>query len=124
MKTIYTGAFLLQNLPGTLNNIVENQHVTFVPPGVPKNLSIIGEHHTFKVIGYANDGHNEGYLVELPEGFKEHYHNQNPPHITLSLADGARAVNTGKLNFEQLAEPFNVEMRFGEFTNQGIIFEK
>lgn len=123
MRVIYTGAFLLNELHGKLKNIVENQHITFVPPGVPKTLPVIGAYYDFKVIGYANDGQNEGVLVELPDELKEYYHNQNPPHITLSLADGAKAVNTGKLNFESFPVPFNVKVQFGEFTNQGIIFQ-
>ena len=126
MKTIYAGAFLVENLSGSLENVIENQHITFIPPGSNKKLNeqLLGGYYDFKIIGYANDGQNEGVLIELPEELKQFYHNENPPHITVSLADGAKAVNTGKLNFELFPVPFNVKVQFGEFTNQGIIFEK
>ena len=126
MKTIYAGAFLTENLSGSLENVIENQHITFIPPGSNKKLSeqLLGGYYDFKIIGYANDGQNEGVLIELPEELKQFYHNENPPHITVSLAKGAKAVNTGKLNFELFPVPFNVKVQFGEFTNQGIIFEK
>lgn len=91
----------------------------------PKNDEIFNDivGRTFEVylIGYANDGQNSGFELLFPDELKDYYINydeQNPtvlktPHITASLAEGAKAVNTKKLNFKPLEKPVKLVGRFG-----------
>ncbi len=57
----------------------------------------------------------------LPEELQEFYINfeeegtgvLKKPHVTASLAEGATAVNTKKLDFKPLERPVKIEGRFG-----------
>ena len=103
-----------------LNDIVKDMHITFkfgeteqYPP------ELMGKEFTLKIIGYASDGKNSGFQVELPEELSSYYQNQNGPHITVSLGeiDGVKgkAVDTGILNFEPIEEPIEISGRLGYF---------
>lgn len=82
---------------------------------------IVGNTFEVYLVGYGNDGQNSGFEVLLPEELKSYYINydeQNPgvlrvPHITASLADGAKASNTKNLNFKPLKKPIKLIGRFG-----------
>lgn len=73
------------------------------------------------IIGYANDGKNSGFKIELPTELMKYYINYEEqnlsklkvPHITASLADGAKAAKTKDLHFEQLGKPIKLVGRFG-----------
>lgn len=103
-----------------LNDIVNDMHITF-------NFGELGQYPdelmnkgiALKLIGYASDGKNSGFQVELPEELKSYYKNQNPPHITVSLGevDGVKgkAVDTGTMNFEKLEEPVEISGSLGYF---------
>lgn len=91
----------------------------------PKNNEIfneiVGQVFEVYLVGYGNDGQNSGFEVFLPEELKEYYINfdeQNPdllkvPHITVSLAEGAKASNTKNLDFKPLEKPIKLVGKFG-----------
>lgn len=54
------------------------------------------------IIGYGNDGKNEGLLLE---GYQK---NGTPCHITLSYSDESKAVNTGKMHFNLFEKPITI----------------
>lgn len=82
---------------------------------------IVGQVFEVYLIGYGNDGQNSGFEILLPEELREYYINfdeQNPdvlkvPHITASLAEGAKASNTKNLDFKPLEKPIKLIGKFG-----------
>ena len=103
-----------------LSDIVKDMHITFkfgetekYPP------ELMGKEFKVKVVGYASDGKNSGFQIELPEELRDFYQNQNGPHITVSLGeiDGVKgkAVDTGTLNFEPIEEPIEIPGKLGYF---------
>jgi len=82
---------------------------------------IVGKSFEVFLIGYGNDGMNSGFQISLPEElmpFYINYDEQNPdvlkvPHITASLAEGAKASNTKNLEFKPLEKPIRIVGKFG-----------
>ncbi len=96
-------------------------HVTFLfaPPGVYKYL--FGRKAMFTVVGYGNDGLNEGLLVDWKDGdaeLRELFDQIKVPHITLSRGEYSESLNTRYLEFEPV-EPFVIEGVFGGVVNTG-----
>lgn len=83
--------------------------------------NIVGREIEISIVGYGYDENNSGVLVSLPDEVKKYYINydeENPnilkaPHITISLAEGAHAVNTKNLKFLPLESPIKVTGTFG-----------
>lgn len=136
MTTIYTGVFfnkqeLLKKVDvletERLARIITDPHVTFKFRPTMVDTSLFGEKVAVEVIGYGNDGKNEGLFVSL--------HTENTvlaemakeitvPHITVSVSTDGKPVDTGKLSFEPLSIPFTIEGIFGAFTPEGVVTEK
>ena len=132
---IYTGAFIdqkillgaIKSIKGDrLEKLIEFPHITFQfhPETVPTLL--FGEKIYVRVVGYSNDGKNEGLKVEafaanplLSDMIKEIL----VPHITISVSAKGKPVDTAKLDFHRI-EPFFMEMTFGAYTPEGVILEK
>lgn len=101
---IYEGFFIQDNLESTLEKDIANKHITtqFRPKQTHEKL--YGEKATFKVVGYGNDGVNEGFLVQLvscdDQELKQLFNEIPVPHITLSVSNIGKPVNTAKLNFK------------------------
>lgn len=96
-------------------------HVTFVYRPDQVDRALFGLPVSARAVGYANDGKNEGLRVELaaPDGRLAALAGDIPvPHITLSVAAGARSVDTGRLDFSPIA-PFAVQGVFGGFCRRG-----
>ena len=82
---------------------------------------IVGKTFELYIIGYGNDGQNSGFEISLPEELKEYYINyeeKDPtalktPHITVSLAENAKAANTKNLEFKPLEKTIKIIGRFG-----------
>ena len=81
-----------------------------------------GRNIDLKITGYASDGMNSGFSIELTPEQRLVYTNDimvdgmreiRPAHITVSMEEGAYAVNTGYLNFQKLEEPFSISGRAG-----------
>lgn len=116
----YSGLFLVTGIDSKerYEEIVD-QHITFQFGDLdrfPEDLM----HKTYKVkiIGYAEDGKNEGYLVEIPKELKEFYKGAKNPHITVGIANGGKPVDTAKLRFRSVT-PFVVfaKLRYFDFAN-------
>lgn len=82
---------------------------------------IVGETGTVLVDGHGQDEDNTGYRIIIPQEFREYFRNYDKngilkvPHITMSLSDKGRAVNTCYLDFNKLVEPFEISGKFGFF---------
>lgn len=82
---------------------------------------IIGKSFEIFLVGYGNDGMNSGFQISFPDELMPYYINydeQNQdvlkvPHITASLAEGAKASNTKNLNFKPLEKPIKIIGKFG-----------
>lgn len=102
-----------------LFKIIKCPHVTFKfrPKDIPVDL--LGQEMKFKVVGYGNDGKNEGLLVKLVyETFehgkaKELYSKIKIPHITVSVSEISRARYTSDLDFINIDNNIIISGRFG-----------
>ena len=134
MTVIYNGLFIDENekkkllaLGKThLSKIIADPHVTlFFKPGSEKEYrKLWGKKAVVEVVGYANDGKNEGVLVkvkaedpQLQELFEKEV---KVPHITISVAKDGKPVDTAKLDFHP-CEPTKLEATFGAFCAGGLI---
>ena len=118
MTPIYWGIFV-PNLGGKLDKVVIFQHVTFgFRTEFPEYM--LGKPVDVRVVGYGNDGKNEAYLVKLPKWTKDVYHGAETKHITLSVAYGSKPIDSCKLKFKPIEEPFYLEGIFGYFDGERI----
>ncbi len=102
-----------------LRDIVKDMHITFKFGELDKFPDeLMNKEIALKLIGYASDGRNSGFQVELPEELNKYYKNKNVAHITVSLGevDGVKGkpVDTGKMNFEQI-DPIEISGQLGYF---------
>ena len=144
-KVIYQAIFikkkdvkkLIEGQGEKLSKEVEDIHCTFkfLPSEkeIKKFSELLGKELTLKVVGYCSDGKNSGYEIELSPEQESAYtnsHNEDnekgiqivkrtPPHITVSLEEGAKAVDSGMLPFSKEGfEPFIIHGRAGFFTSR------
>lgn len=108
-----------------LQRVIDNPHVTFKfkPQSVDKTL--FGETVEITIIGYANDGKNEGFKVSVTSNNPElskMIEAIPTPHITISVAENGKPVDTGFLNFKNIHCPIKITGTFGGFTPSGVIF--
>lgn len=113
MKPIYWGLFLLENISSCLTAIA-NQHVTFgFKSEMPQGLDT-SKTYNVQVVGYACDGINEGYRVEIPAELEKFYSGNAIKHITIGVANGGKPVDTANISFNGI-EPFYIQAKFGYF---------
>lgn len=106
----------------TLPNINDEIHCTFKYHPTEEEMfdEIVGRTFELYLIGYANDGKNSGFEVQLSKELIPYYINfdeQNMdklkiPHITASLEEGAKAFDTKNLKFQPIP-PIKVTGKFG-----------
>ena len=136
MRFLYTGWFVepeeigqiaAELAPQRLEKKIEYPHITLVFKPEQVNTELFGSKARITVTGYGNDGENEGVLVKVEpeeETLRHAVLNLDTPHITLSIAEGAKAVNTRKLEFHSV-EPVVLEGIFGGMTADNVpCFEK
>lgn len=134
MRYIYTGVFFKLNdliksfdrfiNAARLSNTIQNPHVTFTYKPTRVNENLFGIPIKFEVIGYACDGKNQGLQVRavtIHNSLQEEYNEIPHPHITISVSEDGKPVDTGKLNFQPVEKPFYIIGKYGAFTNEGII---
>lgn len=107
----------------TLPVINDEIHCTFKyhPDDCEIFNDIVGKEVEVLLVGYGFDGENSGFAIQLPKEMMPYYINYdevNPeqlkiPHITASLAVGAKASNTKNLHFEPLSKPIPITGKFG-----------
>lgn len=135
MKYIYTGVFFdaaelsekFDKYVGkeTLSNIIKNPHVTFTFRPNSVDISLLGKPVCFNVTGYACDGKNQGLSVEVSlihAGLSSEYQTIKHPHITISVSEDGKPVDTGKLCFTPISESFEIVGKYGVFTDTGVLF--
>ena len=108
---------------GHLFRIIETPHITFVFEPDEVDELLFGEKIKVKVTGYGNDGRNEGFRVEpYSENRKLQTMIDNipVPHITISVAKGARPYRTRFLEFQPI-EPFELDGIFGGYIEGGTV---
>ena len=137
-KIIYKGLFLddesarilVEAQRIKLDSVIQNMHCTFqYRPEFEFPEEIVGKEYSVKVIGYGADDNNSGFQVELPQEIKQYYVNRKTvkngseiprveeiiPHITVSIAQGAKPIDTGNLDFKKIEESFYIKGRMGYF---------
>lgn len=130
MKPIYTAIFFdeqtyneMKAKAPTLEKKIEYPHVTL--EFKPKELlpdSVIGQYVEMSILGEANDGKNQGFMIKLPQTVTRYHKSPNVPHVTISLdPTEGKAVDTGKLYFE-LTKEMIVKGRIGYYTKDGVKF--
>ena len=126
MKVIYEAFFVQDDLLSTLSKDIEYKHITteFKPSITHEHL--YGQQATFLVTGYGNNRINEGYKVKLisceSNELKELYDSIDIPHITLSISEEGKAVNTQMLDFMPTNE-IKITTKFGGFLGKPIYKE-
>ena len=141
-QIIYAGLFvdptyLYDKFPPTLAHRIRDPHVTTAfRPGVEKLLlGSLGSNADIRAVGYGNDGQNEGLLVEVTaddpavqkiideriEPDETGKLRSFPVHITLSIADNAKAVNTRNLDFRPLPTPVDLTGVYQLFCKDGTL---
>ncbi len=99
---------------GALTKVIPNMHITFLHGTLkPFPSMLMGKEIPIAITGYASDGKNSGFSVLLPPQLNEYYENPNPPHITVSLGEDGRAVDTGLLHFTPLEKVINITGKLG-----------
>ena len=134
MKYIYTGVFFnLSELINKFNcyigavrlaNTIENPHITFSFKPAQVDEKIFGLPMKFEVVGYACDGHNQGLQVRavtLPKRVREEFDKITNPHITISVSENGKPVDTGKLKFMPIENPFYITGKYGAYTSEGVL---
>lgn len=99
-----------------LDKIHDKLHCTFKYEPVDENMfdELVGKEFNIYLIGYGSNEENSGFQILLPEELRKYYINQNGlAHITASINEDGKAVNTSKLKFEPLDKPIKVTGRFG-----------
>ena len=105
---------------------IAHKHITteYMPKITHKHL--YGKRATFRILGYGFDGINEGLSVELINAenpkLTDLYKGIKIPHITLSVRNDGKSVNTANLEFHQVS-PIIIHCTFGGYTKNGPIFE-
>lgn len=114
---------ILQSAGEPLQNIIPDMHVTYYfrpPPDKELPEDLVGKPATVQLVGVGNDGQNHGVLVKLPQDTISLYNGAAQPHVTVSLAPGAKAVNTAHLDFKPI-QPVSVTGKYGYFDKGQVI---
>ena len=143
-QIIYTGLFvdpqkIYEMFPPKLDHKIRDPHVTaaFRPDDTKVLLDSLEDDAKINIIAYGNDGKNEGLLVdvEADEAIKNILDNviepdkngelkHVPTHITLSIADGAKAVDTRNLDFQKLEQPVSITGSYKLFSKKGTLIDQ
>ena len=133
IEVVYTGCFInpkkleqkikkLERLP--LKRTIERPHVTFEYKPSSVDFSLFGEKVSVTATGYGNDGENEGLFVTLEtdnDSLKNLIKKIENPHITLSVSENGKPVNTKNLSSVPI-EPIKMTAVFGAFVSgKGIV---
>lgn len=86
--------------------------------------AVVGKEVEILLVGYGCDGKNSGFEVVLPIDAEKYYSNYDKdgmlktPHITTSLSEDAKAVDTVNLDFKHLDKPIAIKGRFGYWVDE------
>ena len=125
-KYKYVGCFVSQDLlfekvnafsGERLSKVIDEPHVTFSYRPAEVDETLFGTDIDVEVYAYGNDGVNEGVKVRLStqnETLSSAIADISVPHITLSVSDEGKAVNTRLLEFAPIA-PFPLAGVYGGY---------
>lgn len=123
MKVIYCGYFLdadelYAKFPPKLARKIDCPHVTtkFRPGGTDLHEGWLGQTCTLTAVGYGRNNKNEGLLVAPLEKFQ-----LEKPHITLSVSEDGKPVDTVALDFAEI-EPVDLTAHFGWYCADGSVY--
>lgn len=128
-KVIYTGVFInAKELERQLEEHgVERQklwrdihdtHVTFQFRPTDVDESLFGRPVDIRVVGYGVNPQNEGLLVEIccaDKKVQRLCEQVEVPHITLSVSEKGKPVNTRYVDFAPIENPFTVQGVYDAF---------
>jgi hypothetical protein len=106
-----------------LSCTIEAPHVTFAFRPKWVDRSLFGSSIELALVGYGNDGENEGVLVELLQASPEvrTLFDQIPvPHITLAVSETGKPVDTKDLLFHPIS-PVVITGTFGGYLPNGTV---
>lgn len=110
-----------------LENDIQFPHITFSYMPEEVNQELFGTLVSITVIGYGNDGNNEGLLVQLSSeniDVQEMIDKIQVPHITISVSNNGQPVNTRYLSFSAI-EPIHLTGKVGGYAYWGkVIFRR
>lgn len=101
-----------------LPNDIRDPHVTFSYKPIEVNQSLFGSELRIKIVGYGNDGKNEGLRVCIDTSNQElqsMIERIAIPHITIAVSDDGKPVNTKNIRFDDI-EPIELTGKFGGYT--------
>lgn len=107
-----------------LSNTIMIPHITTAYEPETVIESLFGELVQITAVGYGCDGNNEGLqvLIESKSTVIKEMIKQIPvPHITLSISDDAKAVNTRYLTFEPIPH-ITFSGKYGGVTEEEDLF--
>jgi hypothetical protein len=113
----------LPDRQGPLYRTIAVPHVTLAFLPVRVSASLFGTAVTVKVVGYGCDGENEALLVEfveLPNEPQDMADQVPVPHITLSVSQKGKPVNSRNLEYHPM-EPFFFQGIFGAMDVEGVL---
>lgn len=135
MNIEYEGFFINEPIVSTLFRDITYKHITtqFRPEKTHPHL--YGCKAKFAITGYENDGDNEGLKVQLvsvenedcAEELQELFKAIPNPHITLSVSEKGKPVNTGKLTMADPVPPYintTIVAKFGGFNGEPVLFSQ
>lgn len=134
-KYIYTGVFfqfdeIRKDLDfyctsNRLAKVIEHPHVTFTYKPDEVHPELFGREVVFRVVGYANDGKNQGIKVKVARmatDLLSEYETIKVPHITISVSADGKPVDTANLHFEDIEETFCIAGRYGAYDGKEYVF--
>jgi hypothetical protein len=119
------------HIKGTLEKDISDQHVTLAFKPEDSQIAEIMNHFNkpikVEIIGYGNDGKNEGLLAKISDD-TPYFNEAKNVHITLSVSPDSTPVKTGDLAFDKKI-PAHIPTEFygtiAAFTAQkGVVFNK
>lgn len=104
-----------------LENDIQDPHITFAYRPIEVDQSLFGTPIKIKIVGYGNDGENEGVKVQLSSSKPRMQYlidELETPHITIAVSNEGRPVNTKRLDFEEV-EPIELTGKYGGYAKWG-----
>ena len=118
----YIGLFfdksIVEKAPcGYTYKIIDNPHITFHfrPSEDEIPYELIGKSFTVKIVGFGLNEKAAGWRVELPEELKPFYKGQKNVHITTSVSEIGKPVDTGSIERWAPVPEFEITGEFNGF---------
>lgn len=130
MGIIYEGFFVNPkiDLISTLDKDIEFKHITTEFKPAKTHEYLYGKTARFAIVGYGNDYTNEGVKVNLvsceDNELVDLFDSIFIPHITLSVSNDGKPVNTSKIDFTNNIPdylPEVIECIFGGFKGSPVL---